>query len=208
MNYAHGIRTWNLDHTSRDGFKWDLTPYARTEAPDWIAEPFCGNGLHACRDYSRDLQLAGLADKLIGMVRWDADLEIHLGNGKIKAPWMEFISFDIPLKTNDVFSFRDNIYTAACAVGNEGHSRNPSGLAVAAGFASSAKGIRAVAPERFGKARGDTFAMGQYASAKMGGRIVLYNPRTNDFFSGIVDGYTLKPDTIYEVINGKPEPVC
>jgi hypothetical protein len=203
-NYAHGIRTWNLDHTSRDGFKWDLTPYARTTAPDWEDHAFCGNGLHACRDYSRDLQLTHLADKLIGVVRWDADLEIHLGNGKIKAPWMEFVSFDIPPVNNNLFSTSDPAVTH----GNEGHSRNLRGLAVAAGFASSAKGIRAVSCERFGKARGDVFAMGHYAAAKMGGRIVLYNPRNGDFFSGVVDGVTLKPDTLYEVINGKPEPVC
>jgi len=96
INWAYGIRTWASDGKSYGDFQWDLTPEARTTAPDWSPRPECGQGLH-CNPYGMgDWSLLGnlndvaAGNLVLGIVRYDAALAVDL-NGKIKAPWMEVV---------------------------------------------------------------------------------------------------------------------
>ena len=85
--WAYGIRTWNADGTSHGGFKWDLTPDACTEAPDWKPEAECGNGLHANRDGWGDWSLLNMSEagKIVGIVRWDPAEAVAIDEAKDKA---------------------------------------------------------------------------------------------------------------------------
>ncbi len=89
--WAYGIRTWDADGTSYDGFVWNLEVGSRTEAPDWNTVPECGHGLHCNADGPGDWSLlSDDTDAILGIVRYDPDLAIDL-DGKIKAPWMEIV---------------------------------------------------------------------------------------------------------------------
>lgn len=154
------------------------------------------------------LQLNENKPKLIGVVKWDRDLEVDLGE-KIKAPWMEFVSFDVAyyFPQNDRFYMANYGGYTAVTTSQEGHSRHPEGLAVATGSDSSADGKIAIAPGNYSCAHGKTLAIGHRASAAMGGRIVLFD-RHGNFFTGVVDGETLLPHVTYRMsLDGKPKPI-
>ena len=104
--WSYGIRTWGTDGASHGGFIWDLTPGARTTAPDWKPVDDCGNGLHCnawgVEDWSLlgDLSEVASGKRVLGIVRFDPEGALDL-DGKHKAEWMEIV---LTTKTADLAS--------------------------------------------------------------------------------------------------------
>jgi len=108
--WSYGLRTWNKDGSSRGDFKWDLTPEARTTAPDWRPTKDCGNGLHCNAWGAEDWTLMGdlsavvSGEKVLGVVRFDPDGAIDL-DGKHKAEWMEVVITTLTADLGTVLGF-------------------------------------------------------------------------------------------------------
>ncbi len=225
LQWAYAIRTWDADGSSYGGFKWDLTPGARTEAPDWAPTKECGAGLHANPYGMGDWSLLGdlsevAAGKLVlGVVRYDAALAVDL-DGKHKAPWMEVVLTtrtaglgsvlaEISKHRNDhVVGLAERLkkqkttkattgYGSAAATTGDGSAAATTGY----GSAASALGEHSIAA-----------ALGEEGSAKAGptGAIVLAayewvdgKRRLAAVFAGMVGraygDVTIKADTFYRL---------
>ena len=123
--WSYGVRTWSKDGTSHGGFRWDLTPGARTEAPDWQARPECGRGLHANKDGWGDWSLLGLdasgAGKIIGIIRWDSALEIAIDYGeKHKFPWAEVVMTSRDASIASIYNFISDKWRERMAASGSG----------------------------------------------------------------------------------------
>ncbi len=148
--WAYGVRTWNADGSSHGGLKWDLTPGARTTAPDWRSTPTRGNGLHANEDGWGDWALLGLdangTKKVLGIVRWDSALGVRIDGGeKTKAPWMEVVMTSATASLASIYGFisgkwRDRMKTElATATVKVRQASGYSGHAQASGYSGHAQ---------------------------------------------------------------------
>ena len=180
--WAYGIRTWDADGTSYGGFKWDLTPDACTEAPDWKPEAECGNGLHANRDGWGDWSLLNMSEagKIVGIVRWDPAEAVAIDEAKDKARRMWVVMTTRTASLGAVMGFINTkfrermareiaaqgkkVKTAtkdgqhASAAGDSGHASaaGDSGHASAAGYRGHASAVGY---------RGHASAVGRYGHA-------------------------------------------
>lgn len=118
INWGYGIRTWDADGRAHNNFQWDLTPGAKTEAPDWRKTPSCGHGLHCNPDGWGDWALLDLCvpGKIIGIVRYDTALAVEIDGGdKIKAPWMEVVMTTRDASPGAVYGFISQRWRAKMA---------------------------------------------------------------------------------------------
>ena len=203
------LRTCNADGSSYGGFMWPLEVGAIATAPDWNPSSECGGGLHGwmwgCGDWSLKAQSSEIRWIVLEVAKSSI---VDLG-GKVKFPTCKIVSIHADWAgAMAVIRRIGGLKFEASATGRYGHASatGDAGHASATGHAGHAS-----ATGRYGHASATGYD--GHASAGQNGRsrsaeggiisILWHDGKRPRIAVGYIGEDGIKPNTWYEVVNGK-----